>query len=281
MAEPACNSGATCNGEGTGRDREAPVADGLDIVIPVYHEQENLPRAVEEIERWIPSPHRLLVIYDYPEDPTVPVARELARTRPHLQLVLNQFGRGVIGALKTGVAVCHDGPVLVSMADLSDDLSIVPRMLQLYRAGYDVVCPSRYMAGGRQLGGPRFKRFLSRLAGCSAHWLRGIATHDITNNFRLYSGEMLKSMTIESAGGFEFALEVTVKAHLSGRRILEVPTCSRDRTAGQSRFRLFQWLPRYMRWYVFLLTSRRAQAAAVPKKSEPQGPRHTTSSGAS
>jgi len=31
--------------------------------------------------------------------------------------------------------------------------------------------------------------------------------------------------------------------------VAEVPTTWRDRTAGQSRFRLWKWLPRYLRWY--------------------------------
>lgn len=231
-----------------------PVAEpALDIVLPVYHEQDNLPKVVHEIECWVPPPYRVLVVYDSDDDPTVPVARELAQDRPSLQLVRNQVGPGVLGALKTGVQVAGSGPVLVMMADLSDDLSIVPQMLDLYRAGYRVVCPSRYMPGGQQIGGPRLKRWLSRLAGCSAHWLRGIPTHDVTNNFRLYCGEMLKQFTIESTGGFEFALEMTVKAFRAGHRVAELPTCWRDRTAGQSRFRLWHWLPRYLRWYRLLM----------------------------
>jgi len=53
-----------------------------------------------------------------------------------------------------------------------------------------------------------------------------------------------------AADGFPTVIgELTVKAHLMGMRVAEVPTTWRDRTAGQSRFQLWQWLPRYMRWY--------------------------------
>jgi len=249
------NSVAGLAASPAGRRSDA-TATVLDILLPVYHEQDNFARAIAEIEQHVPLPFRLLVIYDYEEDPTVPVARAHAATRPWIELVRNQEGRGVIGALKTGVAACGPGPVLVTMADLSDDLSIVPRMLTLYRDGFDVVCPSRYMPGGRQLGGPRLKRLLSRLAGCSAYWFRGVPTHDITNNFRMYCGVFLKSVKIESTGGFEFALEITSKAFLAGRRITELPTTWRDRTAGQSRFRLLRWLPRYLGWYLRLFRPR-------------------------
>lgn len=248
-----------------GSDPPAPVSGGraqaernplitpqgatLDIIIPVYNEPENFPRLLGQLERWVRQPYRVLVIYDFEQDTTLPAARELARTRPYLHLLRNQVGPGVIGALKTGVAEAGAGPVLVVMADLSDDLSIVPQMLEMYRSGCQIVCPSRYMPGGRQIGGLPLKRLLSRLAGCSLFWIRGFPTHDATNNFRLYSGALLKRLTIESTGGFEFALEVTVKAHRAGCRIAELPTCWRDRTAGTSRFRLLHWLPRYLRWY--------------------------------
>ena len=55
--------------------------------------------------------------------------------------------------------------------------------------------------------------------------------------------------TIQSTAGFELALELTVKATLAGRQIDEVPTTWRDRTAGQSNFKLRRWLPHYLHWY--------------------------------
>jgi hypothetical protein len=135
------------------------------------------------------------------------------------------------------------------MADLSDDPKDVDAMYELARQGADVVSGSRYMRGGRQLGGPLIKRTLSRVAGLSLHHLGGVPTHDATNNYKMYSRRLLESTSIESGGGFEVALEMTVKAHLAGLRVAEVPTTWRDRTAGESRFRLRKWLPYYLRWY--------------------------------
>ena len=56
-------------------------------------------------------------------------------------------------------------------------------------------------------------------------------------------------MTIESEAGFELALELTIKATSLNRRVAEVPTTWRDRTAGQSNFKLRKWLPHYLHWY--------------------------------
>jgi len=112
------------------------------------------------------------------------------------------------------------------------------------------------MRGGHQVGGPPLKRLMSRAAGLSLHWFGGVATHDPTNNFKLYRRSFLDAMPIESSAGFELALELTVKATIAGRRVAEVPTTWRDRTAGQSNFKLRKWLPHYLRWYLLALRAR-------------------------
>ena len=57
-------------------------------------------------------------------------------------------------------------------------------------------------------------------------------THDATNAFRAYRRDVLKSIPIESDGGFEYTLEITAKAYAAGPKITEVPSTWRDRTAG-------------------------------------------------
>ena len=117
--------------------------------------------------------------------------------------------------------------------------------------GARVVCPSRYMPGGRQIGGPWLKGFLSRMAGLSLYWVAGLPTRDGTNNFRLYDAALVNELGIESVGGFELALELTAKAHRHGARVAELPATWRDRTAGESRFQLVKWLPHYLKWYFY------------------------------
>lgn len=224
-------------------------AQTLALIVPVFNEQENFPRLVAQIEQQIPQPFEMFVVYDFEEDTTLPVARELAAARPWLRLVHNTLGRGPSNAIRAGFEAVARGPALVIMADLSDDLSIVPEMLDHYRRGSRVVCASRYMKGGSQQGGPLLKRLLSWWAGVSLHWFARFPTHDATNNFRLYDAGLVNEMGIESRSGFEIALELTAKAFARRQKITEIPTTWTDRTAGESRFRLFHWLPKYLKWY--------------------------------
>ena len=227
----------------------------VDFIVPVYNEGANIAGALAEIYATVTRPKRVLIVYDFDEDDTVPVVRELAPRYPGVELVRNTIGRGVINAIRAGIEVARSDVVIVSMADLSDDLRVVDDMVRLIRdEGYDIVCASRYMRGGRQIGGPVVKRTLSRAAGVSLYRLGALPTHDATNAFRAYRLSVLRDIPIDSEGGFEYSLEITAKAHVAGHRVTEVPSTWRDRTAGESRFRLTKWLPHYLKWYLYALS---------------------------
>jgi dolichol-phosphate mannosyltransferase len=229
----------------------------MDFIVPVYDEAGNFEAMVRELYEKVPLPKRLLVVYDREEDNTLPVARRLQSEFPDIVLVRNARGHGVLNAIRSGISAATGDVVIVTMADLSDDAAVVPEMVRRIRSGEaDIVCASRYMTGGRQIGGPPLKRFLSRMAGLTLYWSGALPVHDATNAFRAYRREVLQSIEIESKAGFEYSLELTAKAQAAGYRIAEVPSTWRDRSAGQSRFRLFQWLPQYLRWYWYALTHR-------------------------
>ena len=144
---------------------------------------------------------------------TVPVARAFAADRPWLRLVKNRYGRGVVAAIRTGFEEVSRGPALVIMADLSDDLHVVPEL-------HGVVPPGQ----SDRLPEPlRPRRPSDRRAavqsdcsagrpGLSLRFLARFPTHDATNNFRLYDAALVNELGIESTGGFELALELTAKA---------------------------------------------------------------------
>jgi glycosyltransferase involved in cell wall biosynthesis len=221
----------------------------LSIVMPVFNEGEAVEPVLRALARDVRTPHEVIVVYDFDEDPTVPVIDRLAAELPAIRGHRNDLGRGVLNAMKAGIAASGGTYVVITMSDGSDEHHVVDSMVAHARDGADVVSASRYMPGGRQVGGPIFKRLMSRAAGLTLHWFAGVGTHDSTSNFKLYTRSFLDTVTIESHAGFELALELTVKATLAGRKVVEVPTTWRDRTAGQSNFKLRKWLPHYLRWY--------------------------------
>ncbi len=226
----------------------------LDIVVPVFNEAEGILRLFEEIQNEIKTEKQVLIVYDFDGDTTVPVVKEHIADFPfEIKLVLNTLGRGALNAIKMGISTATNEMVLVMMADSSDRLDVVDTMCNLMEQGYDIVCGSRYMKGGKQNGGPLLKGLFSRFAGLSLHFLTRIPTHDVTNSFKLYRKTMIDHLEIESTGGFEIGLEICVKAYTSGYRIAEVPSEWFDREDGESNFHMWKWIPHYLYWYFYCI----------------------------
>lgn len=208
----------------------------LNIIVPVYNEKENIVKLLEEIKNNITVQITLYIVYDFDEDNTIEAVNQVKYLYNFpINLIKNNYGSGVLNAIKTGLYIENTNPALVIMSDLSDSLEIVDAMYNKI-SDYDLVCGSRYMKGGKQIGGPLIKGLMSRCAGISLHFLTGIKTHDVTNSFKMYSRKLLNNITIESNGGFELGMEITVKAYLLGYKITEVPSTWKDRVAGLNYF---------------------------------------------
>jgi glycosyltransferase involved in cell wall biosynthesis len=226
----------------------------LGIIIPVYNEGENIGKTIEAIEQNISTPHKIYLVYDFDEDNTLPAAYSYT-SNANLIFLKNELG-GVLNAIKTGFKKTTEEVLLVTMADLSDDYSVVDKMHDLLVGGFDIVCGSRYMPGGKQIGGPCIKKFLSKLAGVSLKYLAFLPTHDVTNSFKLYKRKVINSISVESTGGFEIGMEIVIKAHFNGYKVTEFPCIWQDRSDGFSRFKLVKWLPKYLKWYLYALKKR-------------------------
>lgn len=239
----------------------------VNIVIPVYNEKGNIGRALTMIKEQVTVPFKVTIVYDLDNDTSLPEAREYNESL-QLEVVYlkNIYGRGALNAIKSGLNTSDTPYTIITMADLSDPPRVINDMVSIAQANQsDIVCGSRYMAGGSQSGGITLKSFLSRAAGISLYYLFGIPTHDATNSFKLYSQRVLKNITIESKGGFELGLELVVKGHLQGYLVHETPTTWEDRSEGQSRFQLFNWLPSYLKWYFMAVKGRFSKRLAQGK----------------
>jgi dolichol-phosphate mannosyltransferase len=223
----------------------------ISVVIPAYNEGEAIVPCLDRIFEAVTLPSEVLVVYDTPEDTTVPYLEKYAREEPRLVPSLNTYGPGPARALRFGVHHATSGVVVVTMADGSDDPHQIDQLARLVERGVVVAAASRYARGGQQVGGPWFKGFLSRMAGLSLHWLARVGTRDATNSFKAYATDFLREAGIDSDAGFEMGIEMVAKARRLRLPVAEVPTIWLDRAAGASNFRVARWIPKYLRWYRF------------------------------
>lgn len=229
---------------GSGRPR-------VSIVIPAYQEGDAIEPVLDRLFEAVTLDCEVLVVVDAPDDSTVPVVEKYAVDEPRLRAVVQTFGRGPANAIRYGIHEAAAPVVVVTMADGCDDPRQIDDLTRLVERGVVVAAASRYMPGGQQVGGPRFKGFLSKAAGRSLHWFAHVGTRDPTNSFKAYAKAFVTQVGIDSRDGFEIGLELTAKARRLRLPVAEIPTIWLDRQAGLSNFKLAKWVPKYLRWYRF------------------------------
>lgn len=222
----------------------------ISVVIPAYEEGETITRFLDRIFEAVPSDTEVLVIVDDPGDSTMPFLEKYAESEPRLLPTVNTYGRGPARAIRFGVDHAGADVIVVTMADGSDDPRQIEPLAHLVERGVVVAAASRYMQGGQQVGGPFLKSLFSRVAGTTLHWFARVGTHDATNSFKAYDRSFLREVGIESDAGFEIGIELVAKARRRRLAVAEIPTIWLDRGTGQSNFKLWAWLPRYLHWYL-------------------------------
>jgi len=139
------------------------------------------------------------------------------------------------------------------MADDHINHNIINLCYEKFTEGYQVVCPSRFIKGGKMTGNPFLKGIITKLVSFFLFNFTSFPIKDSTNSFRLFSKELINKVKIESNKGFTLSLELTAKAHRLGYKITEIPTIWVERDKGKSRFKLFSFILPYTKWLYYIV----------------------------
>jgi len=223
----------------------------LSILIPVRNEGVNIRVMLKILKAAIEVPHEVLIVYDTPDDDSIPVTRSMQSEYSHLKLVHNKLGRGVINAIKTGVSAANGKYILLFAVDEIGPVLAIEDMIALMDEGCDMVSCTRYAYGGRRLGGSFMGGILSRLGNRLFRVLSGATFTDGTTGIKMFKKEFFDKISLESKPvGWAIVFEMAIKAQASGAVIGEVPIVSIDRFyGGKSTFSLGPWFREYLRWF--------------------------------
>ena len=224
----------------------------LDILIPVFNEDETIVKTIKNIKSVVKYNYNILICYDYDEDPTLKIIRENFLDDYKIVFVKN-FSQGFNNALISGFKSSRAKAVLIFMADDHINHNIINLCFEKYKEGYQVVCPSRFVENGKMIGGPFLKGLLARMVSFFLFHFTSFPIKDSTNSFRLFSKELINRVQIESNKGFTLSLELTAKAHRLGCKIIEIPTIWVERSKGKSRFKLVKFILPYSRWLFYII----------------------------
>ncbi|GAA2006207.1 bifunctional glycosyltransferase family 2/GtrA family protein [Nakamurella flavida] len=203
------------------------ISTALDVVIPVFNEQDDLEPAVRRLHAHLrdhlPLTFRITVADNASTDATGAIADALARELPGVRVVhLAEKGRG--RALKQAWSD-SDALVLAYMdVDLSTDLAaLLPLIAPLISGHSDLAIGTRLHRGSRVVRGAK-REVISR---CYNLILRGtLSAHfsDAQCGFKAIRSDVARRLLplVEDTGWF-FDTELLVLAERSGLRIHEIP----------------------------------------------------------
>ena len=123
----------------------------LSIVIPLYNEQEGLPRLRQELAAFLPElpcPAEVVVVNDGSSDRSLELLLDWAHEDDRVRVLNLARNFGHQAAATAGLDHASGDAVVLIDADLQDPLEVILEMLAEYRAGYDVVMGKRAQREG-------------------------------------------------------------------------------------------------------------------------------------
>jgi polyisoprenyl-phosphate glycosyltransferase len=118
----------------------------LSIVIPIFNEVESIPRLLNTlcpIAAGIDAEYEIIFVDDGSSDGSYRLLAEAAEQNPRLKVLSFSRTFGHQAAITAGLDFTSGDAVVVMDADLQDPPELLPKMIELYRQGYDIVSPQR------------------------------------------------------------------------------------------------------------------------------------------
>jgi SAM-dependent methyltransferase len=259
--------------------RHTALRDAISVVVPCHNEAMNIPRLVHALTATYDSYiHEIVLVNDNSADDTAAVARKLGEQDSRVRLVDRSPPPGVGRALRDGYAATT-GKYILSMD--CDFEMLVPELQDLFdviAAGHEGAIGSRFSHESVLLNYPASKLLGNRAFHLVVRLLLRRRLRDISNNLKLYRGEILREMNI-TQDGFAANAETGLRPLLEGRDIKEVPIAwiNRSSDMGVSTFRVARVAPGYAIALARMLGERREKGVRHPKRRSAGGADQATS----
>lgn len=209
------------------------------VVIPTYNERENILKLAKEILNLNQDFH-ILIIDDNSPDGTGQVIDDLADefNRVHVCHRSKKMGLGSAYLVGFGIALESRFDYIIEMdADFSHDPKNLPKFLEKFNEGYDVVIGSRYIKGGGVSNWSGDRKALSKYANIYARMVTGLPVKDTTGGFNGYRRSVLEAIDLSSvhSNGYAFQIEMKYRAWKGGFKLVEFPIVFSERKYGKSK----------------------------------------------
>lgn len=248
-------------------DRQGSVT----LLLPVYNDGPRVIPVINTLFQTVERPLKIIAIYDQPSDPTKPVLERLQQRYENLKIVKNDWERGGLNAIKTGLRYVETDYVGLWMSYHVDPFGALNAMLAELDKGADLVSANRFAAKVQQGRGGLVKRMISLFGNRFLKTMVQMPICDISTAVKLFRKSALDEIEIETSGVFGWAVlvEWSVKLACRGCPMAEVPFGPENLSMlySNSNFNLTAQLKSYWRWLLYAFKNRSVIKSNYSKKA--------------
>ncbi len=203
----------------------------ISIVLPVYNESGNIFPLFAEIKNTLSAlPHTWEVIYvdDSSTDKSVEEIKSLINENSNIKLLEFVSNCGQSAAFQAGFHASESDIIITMDADMQNDPADIPKMIELYQSGHDMVIGWRHKRKDTSS-----KRIASKLANAVRRTLTKDTVHDTGCSLKVMRTSMAKQLPLQFKGMHRFLVSLM---QMQGAKVTEIPVNHRDRFSGESKY---------------------------------------------
>lgn len=211
--------------------KEAESTLECSVVVPVFNETQSIEELYKELSDvfYTRGPYELIFVNDGSVDETFDILKQLAERDPKVKIIDFHSNHGQTAALMAGINHAR-GRVLVTIdSDLENDPADIPRLLEKFEEGYDIV-------SGWRRGRWKGQLFTRALPSYVANWLIAAITrlplHDSGCTLKVYRRDLFRNIHLYG----EMHRFVPASLFRKGMRVAEVVIAHRPRKYGKSHY---------------------------------------------
>jgi glycosyltransferase involved in cell wall biosynthesis len=203
----------------------------ISLVIPLHNEQESLPilvKAIDDVFKSGDNEYTIVFVDDGSTDQSFDILKKI-KLEYGDRITVIRFTRNYGKSAALSVAIKEaKGDVIITMdADLQDDPTAIPLMLQKIDEGWDLV------SGWKKIRyDPITFTLPSKLWNNVTSFLSGVKLHDFNCGFKAYRSEAAKALEIYG----DRHRYLPALAHWDGYKVTEVPVPHHARKFGKSKY---------------------------------------------
>lgn len=154
------------------------------VVVPLYNEEEVIMESYKRLKEVLDDLHEsyeIIFVNDGSRDKTVFLAQEICENDGNVKLINFARNFGHQTAITAGMDYASGDAVIVIDADLQDPPEVIPKMIEKWREGFDVVYGKRVKRRGESL----FKKLTAKIFYRTLRRLTEVDIPVDTGDFRL------------------------------------------------------------------------------------------------